>query len=130
MDWVILAAYVGVALFVSATCSLLEAVLTGVNVMKLRAAVDIQQNSFVSADKAGSWSAILDDLVDESHRSRGASELSAQLADGTPLPSIRFRDLGNAQVGDRRRTPTGLSRDAVLSAVGLTAVKFVVRHRP
>jgi hypothetical protein len=96
----------------------------------LNGRLDIQQSSFVSADKAGSWSAILNDLVDESHRSRGASELSAQLADGTPLPSIRFRDLGNAQVGDRRRTPTGLSRDAVLSAVGLTAVKFVVRHRP
>jgi CBS domain containing-hemolysin-like protein len=37
MDWVILGSYVGGALFVSATCSLLEAVLMGVNVMKLRA---------------------------------------------------------------------------------------------
>ncbi|MEO2164062.1 MAG: DUF21 domain-containing protein, partial [bacterium] len=37
MDWVILGSYVGAALFVSATCSLLEAVLLGVNVMKLKA---------------------------------------------------------------------------------------------
>ena len=37
MDWVILCSYVGGALFVSATCSLLEAVLLGVNVMKLKA---------------------------------------------------------------------------------------------
>ncbi len=37
MDWVILGSYVGGALFVSATCSLLEAVLLGVNVMKLKA---------------------------------------------------------------------------------------------
>jgi len=38
MDWVILCSYVGVALFASATCSLLEAVLLSVNVMKLKAA--------------------------------------------------------------------------------------------
>ena len=37
MDWVILCSYVGVALFASATCSLLEAVLLSVNVMRLKA---------------------------------------------------------------------------------------------
>jgi CBS domain containing-hemolysin-like protein len=37
VDWIILAAYVGGALFVSAICSLLEAVLMSVNTMKLEA---------------------------------------------------------------------------------------------